>query len=81
MLRKTKGFTLMEVMIVIAIIGIFAAIFVPLFLVLQQELVPNTIELTVQEESKIVEQPKTTIKEPTENQNQNQIEEKDLKKL
>lgn len=79
MLKKNKGFTLVEVLIVCMIIGILAAVFVPLFLGLQQELAPNTVELTVREESKIVEQTKPSIKKPAENQNK--PEEKDLKKL
>lgn len=77
MLKKNRGFTLVEVAIVIAIIGIFAMIFVPIFVEMKKELAPNTVELTVREKSKIVEQTKPTIKEPTENK----IEEKDLKKL
>lgn len=78
MLKKNKGFTLVEVMIVVFILAILAAICVPFFLGLKENLDTNTpTNITVQsEESKVVE-PKTTVKEPEENK----IEEKDLKKL
>lgn len=79
MLKKNKGFTLIEVVIVVAIMAILAAVFVPFILGLKENLNPNTpTNITLQsEESKVVEQPKTTVKEPEENK----IEEKDLKKL
>lgn len=79
MLKKNKGFTLVEVMIVVAIIAILAAVFVPFFLGLKEAMDPNKskAELAIQtEETKVVE-PKTTIKEPTENK----PEKKDLEKL
>jgi competence protein ComGC len=76
MLKKNKGFTLVEVIIVIASIVILAMVIIPIVLGLYQEFSSN--ELTVQtEETKVVEQPNITIKEPTENK----IEKKDLEKL
>lgn len=79
MLKKNKGFTIIEAVIACAIISILAMIFVPIIIGLKHDLTSkSTTEVTVQtEETKVVEQPKTTIKEPTENK----TEKKDLEKL
>lgn len=54
MLKKNKGFTLVEVMIVVAIIAMLAMVFIPVFLGLKHDSSSkNTTELTVQTENKI----------------------------